>query len=161
MTALSQDVQRPYRGVTDARITALPLAGYTNFSGGSTAHTVYKGSIVVSDNSDTAGYFRAAFAVTYTTSDIFGGIAVEHAEVTSSNTADGSVSVACATDGIWAFPVGSIAQTSVGLPVFASDDATVTTTNTNNLRIGYLVGVDSTYAYVDIEKAVGIANVNT
>lgn len=164
MAVMTQDAQRPYRGVTEARITALPLAGYTNFAGGSTAHTVYKGSVVVCDVSDTDGYFRAcplSSSINLTTSDIFGGIAVEHAEVTSSNTADGSVSCAVARDGIWAFPVGAVAQTDVGAPAFASDDQTITTTNTNNLRVGYIVGVDSTYVYVEIEKAVGIANVNT
>jgi hypothetical protein len=159
MTALSADVQRPHRGVTQSLITKLPLAGYTNFAGGSVAFNCYKGTLILCDVSDTDGYFRPhnseGAAVTVASGDVFGGVAVEYQQVTSSNTADGSVSISVARDGIWAFPIASNAQTDVGAAAYASDDNTITATSTNNLWVGVIVGVDSTYVYVDISTAAG------
>jgi hypothetical protein len=161
MAVLTYDIQLPHRGVDPRRFVKLPLAGYTNFGAGSVAHTVYHGSVVVCDVSDTDGYFRACPAGATTNSaagDIFGGIALERVDVTSSNTADGSKEVTVARDGVWGFAKGSVAQTDVGAAIYASDDQTVTTTSTNNFWIGYLVEVDSTYAWVDISRAAGMAN---
>jgi hypothetical protein len=162
MAVLTNNVQRPVIGHDPSLDVSLPLAGYTNFGGGSTAHTVYHGSLVICDVTDTDGYFRACplcSDTNLTTSDIFGGIALERQDVTSSNTADGSVSVTVAQNGIWGFPVNSVAATDVGAPIYAADDgSTVTTTSTNNLWIGTLVKVDSTYAWVNIGHAAGRAN---
>lgn len=162
MTVLAANVSRPYRlpssGIT---LRALQLAGYTNFHTGSLTHTVYKGSVVVCDVSDTDGYFRAcplSSSVNLAAGDIFGGIAMERVDVTADNTADGSKKVSVAVDGIWAFPIGSLAITDLGAPIYASDDNTVTTTSTNNIWIGTLVDVDATYAWVDIAHAAGKLN---
>lgn len=162
MAVLSANKQRPCRvpagGLT---IEKLDLAGYTNFDSGNTEHTVYHGSIVVCDVSDTDGYFRAcplSSSTALASGDIFGGIAIEKQEVTSSNTADGSVKCSVARNGVWGFAVGSLAVTDIGAPAYASDDDTITTTSTNNIWVGYIVGVDSTYVYVDISRAAGMAN---
>ena len=162
MTVLSANKQRPVRLPPGGfQFEKLPLAGYTNFGSGSTAHTVYKGSVVVCDVSDTDGYFRAcplSSSVNLASGDVFGGIAVERQDVTSSDTADGSKEVTVIRNGVWGFAKGSLAQTDVGAPIYASDDDTVTTTGSNNLWIGTLVGVDDTYAWVDISRAAGMPN---
>ena len=66
MTVLSASKDRPVKlppgGVHTA---AVKLAGYTNFGDGNTAHTVYKGSVVICDVSDTDGYFRLTVPMSY------------------------------------------------------------------------------------------------
>lgn len=162
MAVLSASVQRPVRLVHGELGTyELPLAGYTNFGGGSTAHKVYKGSVVVCDVSDTDGYFRAcplSSSINLAAGDIFGGVALEEVSVTSDDTADGSKHVTVAADGVWGFAVGSLAVTDIGAPAYASDDQTITTTDTNNLWVGYIVDKDSTYIWVDIAPAFLRAN---
>lgn len=157
MTVLSANKQRPVRlpagGLTTAEVK---LAGYTNFGGGSTAHTVYKGSVVVCDVSDTDGYFRAAPSSGSTASasgDVFGGIAAEKVAVGSTDTADGSKVLTVYRNGVWGFAVGSLAITDIGAPAYASDDDTVTTTDTNNWWIGVIEDVDATYVWVNIAPA--------
>lgn len=155
MTVLSADKNRRHRDGM-IRTVELPLAGYTNFAGGSVEHTVYKGSGVVCDVSDTDGYFRACPSGGSTASaggDIFGGIALEQAKVKAANLLDGSVKVSVARDGVFAFAKGSLAQTDIGAPVYLSDDDTVTTTSTNNYWCGILEEVDSVYAWVNIAPA--------
>ena len=95
------------------------------------------------------------------TGDIFGGISVEQKKVTSSHTSDGSVKCSVARNGVWGFAKGSLAQTDIGAPAYASDDTTVTTTATNNMWIGHIVEVDATYVWVDITPAVGRPNLAT
>jgi hypothetical protein len=130
---------------------------------GTTEHTVYKGSVVVCDISDcTTGYFRAAPLCSTTalgTSDVFGGISVEHKHVTSTDLADNAVKVTVAVDGVWGFPVNSLTTADLGKPIYAYDDGnTVTSTSTDAMWIGYLVDVDATYAWVDIAPAAGRLN---
>ena len=142
MAVLSANKQRPYK-LAHGNLTkeALPLAGYTNFAGGSTAHTVYNGSIVMCDISDTDGYYRAmplSSSTAAAAGDIFGGVAIEKQEVTSANTGDGSVECSVARNGWWGFAKGSLAITDVGTAAYASDDDTITTVTTNNLWVGYI-----------------------
>lgn len=160
MAALSANKSRPVKVPAGGLSTRkLPLAGYTNFGGGSTAHTVYQGCPVACDVSDTDGYFRAVSSgVTWASGDVFGGVAVEKQAVTSSDTADGSVELTVFVNGTWGFPIGSIAITDIGSPIYVSDDDTATTSSTNTLWIGYLVEVDATYAYVNIAPAAGRTN---
>lgn len=154
MAVLSADKQRPVKlAHGPLRTQTVALAGYTNFGSGNTAHTVYKGSIVVCDISDTDGYFRACPAATTTnaaTGDIFGGIAVEQQAVTSADTSDGSVELTVARNGVWGFAVGSLAVTDIGAIAYADDDDTITTTRTAKYLVGQIVDVDSTYVWVDI-----------
>ena len=162
MAVLSANKERPVR-LAHGELTTrtLPLAGYTNFGGGSTAHTVYSGSVVICDVSDTDGYYRAAPAGGTTNSasgDVFGGIALEKQEVKAANTADGSVEVTVAVNGVWGFPVSSVAITDIGAPIYAVDDNSISTTSTNYWWIGTLVAWDSTYAWIDITHAVGRTN---
>jgi len=90
--------------------------------------------------------------------DIFGGVALEKQVVSSADAADGSKEITVAVDGIWGFAVGSLAITDIGAPAYASDDDTITTTSTNNFWCGYIVDVDSTYVWVDVSRAAGMAN---
>ena len=154
MAILSANKNRPVRIPAGGLTTAeLKLAGYTNFGGGSTAHTVYKGSVVVSDISDTDGYFRAAPITSSTAAaaaDIFGGIAAEKVEVKSTDAADGSKKLTVFRDGVWGFPVGGCAITDIGAPAFASDDDTITTSSVNNFQVGIVEDVDATYVWVNI-----------
>jgi len=162
MAVLTANMQRPVKPISAGVSTrALPLAGYTNFGGGNTAHTVYHGSMLVSDVSDTDGYFRAVPLTSGTNmaaGDIFGGVAMEKQSVTSTNTADGSVLVTAARNGVWGFAVGSLAQTDIGAAAYATDDQTISTTSSNNLWVGYIEGVDATYVWVNIAPAFLMAN---
>ena len=157
MAVLTGNKQRPVK-LAHGELTTMeiPLAGYTNFGGGSTGHTVFKGSLMVCDVSDTDGYFRAvplSSSVNMATTDIFGGIAAERQDVGASDTADGSVTVTVYRNGQWGFAKGSLAQTDIGAPAYASDDDTITTTDTNNLWVGIIEAVDATYVWVNIEPA--------
>lgn len=162
MAVLSANKQRPVRLPAGGLSTDfVRLAGYTNFGGGSTAHTVYHGSLVVSDVSDTDGYFRAVpltSSVNMASGDVFGGIAAEKVAVGSGDTADGSKKCTVYKNGVWGFAKGSIAITDVGAAAYASDDDTITTTSTNNLWVGYIEDVDDTYVWVNIEDAFKKAN---
>ncbi len=138
-----------------------PMAGYTNFAGGSTAHTIFKGSICVCDVSDTDGYVRAV-PLTGSTNmaggDIFVGVAAEKQSVTSADTADGSVEVSLYINGIWGFAVGSLGVTDIGAAMYASDDQIITSSSSNTLWVGYLVKVADSKAWVDISLAVNRPN---
>lgn len=162
MAVLSANKSRPVRLPAGGLSTAeIRLAGYTNFGSGSTAHSVYKGSVCVSDVSDTDGYFRAcplSSSVNSASGDIFGGIALEKVDVTSANTADGSKKATVARNGVWGFAKGSVAITDIGAAAYASDDDTITTTSTNNFWCGYIEDVDDTYVWVNIERAFMQAN---
>lgn len=165
MAVLSASVQRPVKLPAGGLTTRVyKMAGYTNFAGGNTAHSIYKGSVVVCDVTDTDGYVRAmplSSSTAMTSSDIFAGVAIEKQDVTSSNTADGSVVVTCAVNGVWGFPVGGLAITDLGATIFASDDNTATSTSANNIAIGKLVDVDATYAWIDISDYAGKVSTET
>ncbi len=157
MTVLSANKQRtprlPAGGITTAE---LKLAGYTNFGAGNLTHTVYKGSLVVCDVSDTDGYFRAVpltSSVNMAAGDISGGVALEKVDVGAADLADGSKKVTVARNGVWPFAVGSVAITDIGAPAYASDDDTITTVATNNLWVGIIEDVDATYVWVNIAPA--------
>lgn len=162
MAVLSKNKQRPFRlAHGDLATMSIPLAGYTNFGGGTEAHTVYNGSGVICDVSDTDGYFRACPLGSSTNSasgDIFGGIAVEKKEVTSADLADGLIEVTVARNGLWGFAKGSLAQTDIGAACYLSDDDTISTTSSNNYWCGYIEEVDATYVWVNIERAFMMAN---
>lgn len=162
MTVLSANKARPYRlAHGDLATKELPLAGYTNFSGGTTEHTVYKGSGVICDQSDTDGYFRAAPAAGSNAADIFGGISLEKKLVSSADLADGSVVLTVARNGVWGFAKGSIAQTDIGAAAYLADDDTIALATTNNYWCGYIEEVDDTYVWINIEPAFMMANAAT
>jgi hypothetical protein len=163
MADLTANKQRPVRvppGGLEMR--AYKVAGYTNFGNGNTAHTIFKGSVVVCDVSDTDGYVRAAAAaVNAAATDIFAGIAAERQQVTSSDLADGSKLVTCYVNGIWGFPVNGLAITDLGATVFATDDDLPQAASANKIAIGKLVDVDATYAWVDISDYAGKVSTET
>lgn len=151
MTALAANVNRPYRMPPGGlRLEKLPLAGYTNFGAGTVSHTVYKGSIMSSDVSDTDGYF-AAQHTTAGSGDVFGGISMEKQVVGSADLADGAIQCSVALNGVWAFAKGGLAQTDVGAIAYAADDNAITSASTGAIPIGIIELVDSTYAWVNIE----------
>lgn len=153
MTNMTVSKQRPVRVPSGGLTTAkLKLAGYTNYAGGSTAFTVYKGALMMCDVSDTDGYFAPKQStIAAASGDIFGGVAAEKQSVTSSDTADGSVELTVYKNGVWGFPVASLAITDIGAVIYATDDEAVTTTSSNAIAIGILEDVDSTYAWINIE----------
>jgi len=158
MAVLTQNVQRPVRlPVGGLRLAEVKLAGYTNFDTGNKNNEVFVGSIVIQDVSDTDGYSRAAPAtasINAASGDFFMGIAMEHVLVDSSALTDGAKKVTVARDGVWGFPINSIAQTDIGSAAYASDDgSTITTTSTNNWFIGDIEDVDATYVWVNIGRA--------
>lgn len=163
MANMTADVQRRYRVPSGGlNFRQLPLAGYTNFESGSTEFTVYKGGLVFCDVSDTDGYFRPVdSAVAATTTDVFGGVAMEKVAVTSDHTSDGSKTVSVATNGEWAFALGSLAVTDVGAVAYASDDQTITTDANDTLAVGLIVGVDASYVWVDITDFAGKLSATT
>ena len=154
MAVLSADKNRPVKlAQGPIALASLPLAGYTNFGGGTVEHTVFKGSIVICDISDTDGYFRACPAASTTnaaTGDIFGGIALEQQKVTSADLADGLIDVSVARNGLWGFAKGSLAQTDIGAIAYADDDDTITTTRTAKYLVGVIEEIDATYVWVNI-----------
>ena len=87
MAVLTANTTRPVKAPPGGcKFRILPLAGYTLFFTDGVAHTVYKGSIVVADNSDTPGYYHAPQLIGTTAADVadtIGGIAMEKVEVTS------------------------------------------------------------------------------
>jgi hypothetical protein len=163
MANLTANRQMPVRIPTGGLETRkVHLAGYTNFGSGSTAFTVFKGAVVMSDVSDTDGYARDMDSgITVTTSDIFLGIAAERVDVTSSDTADGSKDITVYTNGTWGFPLNSLAITDLGAVAYADDDNLATTTATGNLAIGTIVDVDASYLWVDISGFAGRLSATT
>lgn len=156
MTNLTADKARPHK---EAGFIDYGLVGYTDYQSGSTAYTVYKGAIMMMDVSDIDGYAQPMLStITAASGDVFLGVAMEQASVTSSDTSQGDVKVTVATRGIWGFPVASLAVTDIGAPIYATDDDAVQTSSTNALWIGTLVAVDDTYAWIDISTAAGRAN---
>jgi hypothetical protein len=154
MTALTKNKDRPVRMPPGGLKTEkIGLTGYTNYGGGSTVFTVYKGAVVIIDVSDADGY-GAPMAVSAASGDMFAGIAAEKQEVGSGDAADGSVALTVYLNGIWGFPKASLAITDIGAVIYATDTDAVTTTSTNAIPIGRLVDVDDTYAWVDIENHV-------
>jgi hypothetical protein len=154
MTVLSADVQRPVKPPSKGLSTfPVKLIGYTNKGDGNTAHTVYKGSILIIDVSDSDGYGRALDDETVASGDVFAGVAAEQQVVDSDITGDGDASVTAYRDGIWGFAKGSLTIADVGANAYASDDNTITTTSSNNLFVGKIVDVDDTYVWVDIAPA--------
>ncbi len=150
MTALSANKDRPVRIPTGGlKQEKLKLAGYTNRGAGTVAFTCYKGAVIFCDVSDTDGYF-GPMDTNSGTGDMFGGLAAEKQAVTSADTADGSVELSVYINGIWGFPVASLAITDIGEIIYATDTDAVTTTSTNAINIGRLVDVDDTYAWIDI-----------
>jgi len=159
MAVLTANKEVPVKAAHGAQRTRkLPLVGYTTLT---TTHEVYKGSIVICDQSISDGYFRACPAsgsINSTTSDIFGGISMERVSVTASDAGDGSKSVTVLINGAVGFPIGSLTVTEIGAPIYAVDDQLVGSSSSNTYWVGTLVNVDSTYAWVDITHAVGRPN---
>lgn len=124
---------------------------------GGAAVTIYKGGVIIMDVSDSNYVQKHASTITATSSDVFLGIAAEGLSVVAADT-DGSKSLRVWRKGVFAFVKGALTIGDRGKAVYASDDGTVTLTSSNNVWIGYLVDVDGTYAWVEIDRAAGMLN---
>jgi len=163
MTVLAANKTRPVKAPPGGcKFRVIPLVGYTHHTA---AHTVYKGSIVVSDASVAAGYYHAAAAATGNVADIFGGIAMEKEVVPATALADGVHDVTVAVDGVWKFAnEDTLTIADEGKPAYAQDDDNVNVdpgTGPNSLAwwIGYVINVDASFIWVDIKPACGALNV--
>ena len=157
MANLTASVTLPHKG--DLRPWSYGMVGYTDYAGGSTVYTIYKGSPVCMDVSDVDGYAQPFLSgITAAGDDVFLGVALEEKSVTSADTAQGDKEIAVARGGVWGFPKASLSVTDIGAPIYADDSQVVTSTDTSNLWIGTLVDVDDTYAWVDISHATGRVN---
>lgn len=163
MADLTANKQRPVRVPPGGlEIRRFPMAGYTNYGAGNTAHTIYKGAPVICDVSDTDGYVRStAAALAVAATDIFLGIAIERQDVLSGDTADGSVEVSVAVNGVWGFPVNGLAVTDLGATVFMTDSDLPQAASAGKIAIGKLVAIDATYAWVDIHDYAGKVSAET
>jgi len=159
MTNLSANVHRPHKGETEPR--QYGLVGYTNYQGGTTTYTVYKGAPMMLDVSDVDGYAQPmTSSITAASGDVFLGIAAEKKAIASTDAADGAKTI-LVENGLIGFPVASLAVTDIGAPAYMSDTNTVTTTSSNALWIGTIIDVDATYVWVDTRHAAGRTNTAT
>lgn len=158
--ALSANKFRPRKGHVEYQ--QYGVVGYTNYQGGNTEHTIYKGSIVKMDVSDVDGYAQKKLSsVASASGDVFLGVAEEKVVVSSSETSDGAKKIKVATSGLFGFAVGSLTVTDIGAPAYASDDDTITTTSTDALWVGTIRNVDDDFVWVDIGHATGRTNTAT
>ncbi len=116
---------------------------------------VYKGTLV-SLRAD--GYLYPSRSGT--ASDIFVGVAYETVDNTAGAAGDKSAKVQ--TSGTYVFAKSGAAITDLGLPMYASDDSTLTATATSNQFVGRAVElIDSSNLRISIEEAaqLGLAEV--
>ncbi len=76
-----------------------------------------------------------------TAAALFAGIAYE--ECDNSAGSDGDESLRCYTQGDFELTLSGATMADVGKPVYASDDATLTLTSTDNTFVGHVVDVPS------------------
>ena len=154
MANMTASTSRPYKG--DTAPLQYGLVNYTDYQSAAKEYYSYKGAVMMIDVSDVDGYAQPLQSgITVASDDVFLGIAMEEVQVKSTDTTDGDKKITVATEGVWGFAVGSLAVTDIGDLAYASDDGTITTTTSNNLWVGQIVGVDSTYVWVDIKLAAG------
>ena len=112
--------------------------------------TIYAGGMVMIDS---AGYARAAAASVNNTGVV--GVAT----TTVANTGAAGAAFVNAQSGWFLFAADSIAQTSLGLPVYADDDQTVDETQASNAPVvGILLEVvSSSSAWVAIGQTIASA----
>ena len=109
------------------------------------AAKIYEGTLVFLNS---AGY---AVATTGTGSNVFGGIAKHESDNT--NGSSGDLKVECWNEGVFVLTGSGFSQATVGLPIFASDNYTISTNATSGgVYIGECVGyVSSTKVRVRLE----------
>ncbi len=154
MANMTVSASRPYKG--DTAPLQYGLVGYTDIRTASVEYYSYKGAIMMIDESDVDGYAQPMqLNLTVAGGDVFLGIAMEEVQVLAADTAQGDKKITVATEGVFGFAVGSLAVTDIGDLAYASDDQTITVTTADNLWVGQIVGIDSTYVWVDIKLAAG------
>lgn len=106
---------------------------------------IYRGAMVVYN---TAGYLAPAST---SAGVVFAGISEE--EVDNSGGSAGDLNCRYKKEGIYLFTGAGLAQTDVGVQVYASDDQTVTKTSTNNAAVGKIVEfVSATQVWVKLDR---------
>ena len=94
---------------------------------------IYKGAFI---SFETTGY-----AAPLTAGELFAGIAYE--ECDNSAGFNGDKSVRCYTQGDFKLSLSGATLADIGKAVYASDDATLTLTSTDNTFIGHVIDVPS------------------
>ena len=152
MVALASDINRQYKlgGLEGIKTIHRPLEGFTAAG----AYTAYKGAIMSSTTANTLGFFNP-HATPAAATDTFGGINMGRQHVGADAAADGSLECACAQNGVFGFPEGSITQADVGKLIYAVTDNDVSLTALNNLWIGTVAEVRDGQVWIDIKKATG------
>lgn len=130
------------------------LQGRTDFAGGvvvdmilTASTTVYEGSFV----SVAAGTGTVAPTAAGAGGTVFVGIALK--KVTSAASGTYTVPVLCG--GYFQHALASVASADIGKVAFASDDNTLTLTDTSNTAVGRIVNVPATGTCVVKMKTVG------
>lgn len=109
---------------------------------------IYKGALVSVRNDGHAYPSRSGV-----NTDVFIGVAFETVDNTGG--VAGARSVRVWKSGTYVYNGSGFTQASVGLPMYALDDNTLTTTATNNQLVGFVVEVlSSTQARIRIDNAV-------
>lgn len=110
---------------------------------------IYKGALVSVRTADGFAYP----ARSGTASDIFVGVAFE--TVNNAGGTGGAKTVRVVKEGTYVYSGTGLTQTLVGVPVYAADDGSLTTTATNNQLVGYIVEVlSANQARIRIDNAV-------
>jgi len=139
-STLSADAQIPRK---EAGLQSYPVAA---------SATIYKGAMVGSDGD---GYL-----VPMSTTITFKFVGIAYEQIDNSSGSDGDKNCRVHTSGVFKLTATSIAQTMVGQPMFAIDDATMDDSGTSYQLIGVLVEYSSaTSGWVDIGQRPGIRGV--
>jgi len=106
---------------------------------------IYRGAMVVYN---TAGYLAPASTAAGV---VFAG--VSELEVDNSGGSAGDLLCPHKTEGVYLLTGASLAQTDVGVQVYASDDQTITKTSSNNAPVGKIVKfVSATQVWVKLDR---------
>jgi hypothetical protein len=102
---------------------------------------IYKNSFVGLNASGYLKQYVAPSSATTQTGDRFVGIALE---AIASQTSNGDKNCSVLIDGYFTYTLSSVAVTDAGMPVFISDDNTLSKVGTAGACIGHIVAKDST-----------------
>ena len=132
MAALTKEIEVLEK---DGIVRAMPMA----------VDVIYRGALTVMD---TSGFLAPAATAA---GNCFAGIAEETVDNSAGSAGDKTCRVKC--EGRYLLTGTGFAQTDVSLPVYASDDQTITKTSTNNPRVGIIDEfVSATQVWVKLDS---------
>jgi hypothetical protein len=125
MTALTSNYEAKRQ---DGVILDYPVVGST---------TIYKGALLQTPTTgNDQGYVQP---LTDDTNKVFVGVAVEGADNSSGSRGDKTVRVY--KEGVYQYTMAGATQNSVGRRAFGRDDNTIGVSSTNDIFVGYIVGL--------------------